>query len=181
MMPWEHLLVAAVPVVSYTLLRDGRVPGGAVVLAVVVGSQFPDLVDKPLAWQFGVLPNGRMFMHSLVVAAPFSLAVLALSWRLDRRRVGGAFVAGHLLHVPGDFYATLPGWPPPLPNNMLWPLVPPRDLTKPEFVGEYSLLSVSTSDILMIGAGAALFGYAVLAVTFPDHVARLLASVLPDR
>jgi len=49
MMPWGHLLVAALPVIAYTTIRHQRVPDGMVLFGVVLGSQFPDLIDKPLA------------------------------------------------------------------------------------------------------------------------------------
>jgi hypothetical protein len=48
--PHEHLLVALLPVVAYVGVRDRS------------RSQFPDLVDKPLAHQFCVLPSGRVFI-----------------------------------------------------------------------------------------------------------------------
>jgi len=177
MMPWEHLLVAAVPFVGYALVRERRLPDGATLLCLAVGSQFPDLVDKPLAWQFGLIPNGRLFMHSLVLAVPVSVLAVAVAHRAGRERLGWAFAVGHLLHLPGDFYSAVLGGSVYFPNNLFWPLVPPREVSKPEFVGDYELLTLSAPDFAMIGVGGVLFGYAVVAVALPAPVGRLRAYV----
>jgi len=102
MWPWGH---AAVGYLLYSLWcrrRDGRAPTAAAALSLAVGTQFPDLVDKPLGWTLGVLPSGRAGAHSLLVAAP----VLALLWwRLDGdlwRRARAGFALGYLTHLATD-------------------------------------------------------------------------------
>lgn len=57
MWPWGHV---GAGYLVYTLLRrhTGERPAGAAVLALAVGTQFPDLVDKPLGWTVGLLPGG---------------------------------------------------------------------------------------------------------------------------
>jgi len=92
-----------------------------VVFATVIGSQFPDLVDKPLAHQFSVLPSGRVFMHSLPFAIPVALGVLAYGWQTDRPRVAGAFVGAYGLHLLGDTYHTILNGQ--IPPDLLWPFV----------------------------------------------------------
>ena len=121
MFPHEHLLVALLPVVTYVAVRDRRLPTRGVVFATAVGSQFPDLVDKPLAHQFGVLPSGRVFMHSLPFALPIALGVLAYGWYTDRPRVAGAFVGAYLLHLVGDTYRSLLAGE--IPAELLWPFI----------------------------------------------------------
>jgi len=92
-----------------------------VAFATAVGSQFPDLVDKPLAHQFGVLPSGRVFMHSLPFALPIAAGVLAYGQYTERPRVAGAFVDAYLSHLVGDTYrSVLAGQVPP---DLLWPFV----------------------------------------------------------
>jgi hypothetical protein len=119
--PHEHLLVALLPAAAYVAVRDRRPPTRGVVFATAVGSQFPDLVDKPLAHQFGVLPSGRVFIHSLPFALPIAVAVLAYGRYTGRPRVAGAFVAAYLLHMIGDTYRSLlAGQVPP---DLLWPFV----------------------------------------------------------
>jgi membrane-bound metal-dependent hydrolase YbcI (DUF457 family) len=117
--PHEHLLVALLPVAVYVAVRDRRLPARAVVFATAVGSQFPDLVDKPLAHQFGVLPSGRVFVHSLPFAFPIASVVLAYGYRTERPRVAGAFAAAYLLHVIGDTYRRL--LTGEIPPDLLWP------------------------------------------------------------
>jgi hypothetical protein len=46
-------------------LREGRSPTGTEFRLVVFAAVLPDLIDKPLAWTFGVLPSRRSFAHSL--------------------------------------------------------------------------------------------------------------------
>ena len=119
--PHEHLLVALLPVAAYVAVRDRRPPTRGVAFAIAVGSQFPDLVDKPLAHQFGVLPSGRVFVHSLPFALPIAAAVLAYGYRTERPRVAGAFVVAYLSHVVADTYRSLlAGQVPP---DLLWPFV----------------------------------------------------------
>ncbi|TKX84627.1 metal-dependent hydrolase [Halorubrum sp. SS5] len=119
MFPHEHLLVALLPVAAYVGVRDRHLPTRAVTLATAVGSQFPDLVDKPLAHQFGVLPSGRVFIHSLPFALPIAAVVLAYGRYTDRPRVAGAFAAAYLLHVIGDTYRSLLAGR--IPADLLWP------------------------------------------------------------
>jgi membrane-bound metal-dependent hydrolase YbcI (DUF457 family) len=71
-------------------------------VALALGTQFPDLIDKPLAWNLGVLPNGRSLAHSLLTA---TLVVLVLQVLLRRRRRGAiatAFAVGYVSHLFGD-------------------------------------------------------------------------------
>jgi len=76
MWPWGH---AAVGYLAYSLgyrASDRRLTGAAVI-ALGVGTQFPDLIDKPLGWTFGVLPGGRTLAHSLLTVAVVAV-VLAI-------------------------------------------------------------------------------------------------------
>ena len=121
MFPHEHLLVALLPVLAYVGVRDRRLPSRGVAFATAVGSQFPDLVDKPLAHQFGVLPSGRVFAHSLPFALPIAVVVLAYGWDTERPRVAGAFAVAYLLHLAGDTYRSL--LTGRIPSDLLWPFV----------------------------------------------------------
>ncbi len=129
MWPWGHLGVAYLLYSFYTHRRFDRAPSALAAIALAIGSQFPDLIDKPLAWTFDVLPGGRTLGHSIFFAMLLIPAVYALALRFDRLEVGTAFVIGHVSHViadippsalRGDFSGT---------EFLLWPVVeqPPEE------------------------------------------------------
>ena len=123
MWPWEHLafgyLLLSVP--HRALTR--RPPGDRAVLALVVGTQFPDLVDKPLAWSLGVLPSGTSLAHSAFVAVPVVVLVLVVARRTGWADAGVGFAVGYLSHLVGDvLYPVMIGRAPGY-GAVLWPLV----------------------------------------------------------
>lgn len=101
MWPWGHL---AVGYLLYSLgrRRRGRVPTSPEVFLLAVGALFSDLVDKPLAWELGLLRSGRSLGHSLLVAV-IVVAILyaVLGPRIGRSRVT-AFAVGYLSHPFAD-------------------------------------------------------------------------------
>ena len=121
MWPWGHAAVGYLLCSLWLRSRDGHAPTAAVVLPLAVGTQFPDLIDKPLAWTFGVLPSGRTGAHSLLVAVPL---LTFLWWRLDDdtgRRAWAGFAVGYLAHLATDgVYALLDGEFVEL-SYLLWP------------------------------------------------------------
>lgn len=124
MWPWGHAAL------GYLLYRLGlaatdRRPTGPAVLALAVGTQFPDLVDKPLAWTLGVLPSGRSLAHSLFAVAVLAAAALYLARRFDRGREARAFVVGHLSHLLGDALVPLVELDATFLTFLVWPLYPP--------------------------------------------------------
>ncbi|ELZ39185.1 membrane-bound metal-dependent hydrolase [Halorubrum californiense DSM 19288] len=140
MFPIEHFIVAVVPVVAYVFVRDRHVPTGGLLAVVFVGSQLPDLIDKPLAHQFGLLPSGRVFVHSLPIAVPLCCLTGWYAWRTDRLRAGGAFAFAYGTHVITDNHQTLSPPNPTLSDDMLWPFRPaaPRP-DVPYWAGEASI------------------------------------------
>ncbi len=126
MLPHEHFLVAVIPVVGYVLIRDRALPSRQLLFVVFVGSQFPDMVDKPLAYQLGVIPTGRVFMHSLPFALPICLVVLTYSWATDRLQLGVVFAFAYLSHLFTDNYRALLGLGSDqhIPSDLLWPFLP---------------------------------------------------------
>lgn len=126
MWPWEHLAVGYLAYSLLTRLFWGRGPRSGAVVALAIGTQFPDLVDKPLAWTFGILPSGLSFAHSALVALPLASLAVLVAAAFRRRHVGIAFGFGYLSHLPGDaFYPLLVGGQPKF-GFLLWPLIPAR-------------------------------------------------------
>jgi membrane-bound metal-dependent hydrolase YbcI (DUF457 family) len=68
------------------------------VFAVVVGSQLPDLVDKPLAWTFEVLPSGRSLMHSLFAVVAVVTLTYWVSQRFQREEITAWLGLGMVSH-----------------------------------------------------------------------------------
>lgn len=103
MWPWGH---AAVGYLAYRawLARTGRPIDGLAVVALAVGTQAPDLVDKPLGWYTSVLPAGRSLAHSVLVATVVSAVAWSVVRRADRPVVGGAFALGYWAHLVADSY-----------------------------------------------------------------------------
>lgn len=123
MWPWEHVIVGylAYSLLTHLYARDS--PGGLETLFVALGSLLPDLIDKPLAWEFGVFESGYALGHSVLVALPVSLAAGLLASRVGRGRTGIAFAVGYLLHLPGDvLYGYLRGQGVVDVGILLWPL-----------------------------------------------------------
>ena len=102
MWPWGHLAVAYLLYTVVARRRFGRPPRAWPAVALAVGSQFPDLIDKPLAWNFGVLPGGRTLMHTLFTAAILVPVVLVAADRLEAPAVGLGFVVGYCSHLLAD-------------------------------------------------------------------------------
>ena len=59
MLPWGHLAVGYLAYSLAVRVRSGGPPAGLAVAALAVGTQFPDLIDKPLVSWVSVLPSGR--------------------------------------------------------------------------------------------------------------------------
>lgn len=132
MLPWTHA------VFGYLLLLVvagylGRGLSRAELAAVIVGTQLPDIIDKPLAWWFSLLPSGRSLAHSLLVAVPLVVVVLAYAWHRSHPEAGVAFGLGYASHLVGDAYVAVIYWRPEELTFLLWPLLPPYPYD--DFVG----------------------------------------------
>ncbi|QSW98216.1 metal-dependent hydrolase [Haloterrigena alkaliphila] len=125
MWPWGHLAVVYLCYSLHCRRRDWP-PRALSVIVLAIGSQFPDLVDKPLAWTFDVLPGGRTLAHSVFVAALLLPTVALAARRFDRRDLGTAFAVGHVSHLLADIppSAILTADASEL-TFLVWPLLPP--------------------------------------------------------
>jgi len=124
--PWEHVAFGYLCYAGVARVRRWRPPTDAAAVWLVVGTQFPDLVDKPLAWSLGVLPSGTTLAHSAFVALPMAAVAVLVGRRFDRPAAGAAFAVGYLSHLPADvLYPALLGRDLAV-GAVLWPLVGTR-------------------------------------------------------
>lgn len=84
MLPWGHAAVGYLLYTGWLRWRRGSLPTGPAVLALGLGTQTPDLIDKPLAWTFAVLPTGRSLGHSVLTLGVLALILVVLARRYDR-------------------------------------------------------------------------------------------------
>lgn len=128
MWPWGHLGVAYLLYAAIVRRRTAAAPAGAAALAVALGSQTPDLIDKPLAWTFGVLPGGRTLGHSALFAAVSLPALYALARRRGRGELAIAFGIGYLSHLLADVPPSALRGDLEEVTFLAWPLFPaPRE------------------------------------------------------
>ena len=122
MFPWEHAIVGyiAYSLVCHLVFRGS--PSARESFLVVFGSLLPDLVDKPLAWQFGVFEGGYAIGHSIFFAVPISILVGLLAHRYGAGRASLAFVLGYLLHLPGDLISPYVERGDLAVEKLLWPI-----------------------------------------------------------
>ncbi|MFP8891074.1 metal-dependent hydrolase [Natrialbaceae archaeon A-CW2] len=102
MMPWEHAIVGYIAYSLFTHIVYRSAPTGAETVVVLVASVLPDVIDKPLAWEFGIFSSGYAIGHSIFFAVPISTAIFLLTLIVGRPRFGWAFGIGYLLHLPAD-------------------------------------------------------------------------------
>ncbi len=122
MWPMGHVAIAYLLYTASTRVRFDSTPAHGPAIVLGFGGLFPDLVDKPLAWYFGVLPTGRTLAHSLVVLVPLVVVAYLLARRYDRAEYGVAFGIGAISHALVDAMPAL--WGGTDPGFLLWPLVP---------------------------------------------------------
>jgi hypothetical protein len=171
MWPWEHAIVGyvAYSVFAHVVYRDS--PSGLEAFAVVFASVLPDLIDKPLAWEYGIFESGYALGHSVFFAVPLSIIVGGLAHQVGRPRAGLAFGVGYLLHLPSDVLDAY------LRNGvvqyelMLWPVVTPRGSGHEHGFVEYfaqlfgnyqnELLAGDLSTYLWVQLGLGAFAFAL--------------------
>jgi hypothetical protein len=125
--PWEHLAFGYLVVALALRATRGRSLGDVEAVLVVLATQLPDLVDKPLAWRFEVLPAGLSLAHSLLFAGPLLVAVVALATWRDRPAAGWGVALAYGTHLVGDAVYPVVFGDPVRTDFLLWPVreVPP--------------------------------------------------------
>ncbi|RKD97409.1 metal-dependent hydrolase [Halopiger aswanensis] len=128
MWPWEHAIVGYLVYSLVSRLYYRESPDGPEALAAVIASVLPDVIDKPLAWEFEVFETGYALGHSIFFAVPLGVAAGLLARSVGRTRAGIAFAIGYLLHLPSDILDGYLRGGVVYPEIVLWPVatVPTR-------------------------------------------------------
>lgn len=136
MWPWAHAAVGYLFYTLYCRFRGGSPPGGPAVIALGFGTQFPDLIDETESWYLYILPAGRSFAHSLLVAVPLILLAGRYTHYRGTPELGIAFGIGYISHTLTDglYPFLLPEWH--YLSYLVWPL-----LASPEYDTDKSLLA----------------------------------------
>lgn len=112
MLPLGHAALGYLLYAGYVRLSDHRIPLRYTIVPLAIGTQFPDLVDKPLAY-LELLAYGRSLAHSLFTLVVASTLVWWVAKRTTARPLGGwkshvsfgapaAFTIGYVAHLIGD-------------------------------------------------------------------------------
>lgn len=124
MWPWGHAAVGYLLYTAYMRFRYDQPPNEVPTVVLLLGTQFPDLIDKPLAWTLALLPSGRSLGHSLLVLVPLSILVYALAAQYRRSEWGIAFAIGALSHAFIDILPSAIRGEYAYTTSLLWPLLP---------------------------------------------------------
>lgn len=132
-LPLGHLAFAYLLYVSAALANRHPRPTAWALLPLLIGSQLPDLIDKPLAY-YGVLTYGRSFAHSIFTTilvcgfVGWIAHTIGGNWPADelpdrlRRHTPVAFTIGYASHLVGDTWHALAAGRIYDARFVLWPL-----------------------------------------------------------
>jgi hypothetical protein len=123
MWPWTHAALGYLLYTGLTRVRSGTPPGDVATLWLLLGTQLPDLIDKPLAWTFDLVPSGRMLAHTLFVAVPACWLVHRYWRRRGNPEYGVAFGVGYLSHVLSDAIGSVLVGDYAYARFLVWPLL----------------------------------------------------------
>lgn len=136
MFPWGHLAFGYLLFSPLVRLWRRRGPEGLAVVALALGTQLPDLIDKPLSWVFHLTPSGYSVAHSVFVAVPVAGGVAVALTARGRSEAGVGFAVGYLSHLAGDVLLAVALRQPYTVERVLWPAVTlPGYASEPSAVG----------------------------------------------
>lgn len=155
MWPWEHAAVGYICVSLLWRWTARHPPGDAPVLALLFGTQFPDVVDKPLAWGVSILPSGQSLAHSLLFALPVVLMASVVAVAIGRRDLPVPFAVGYLTHLIGDILYPVAIGDPLALGFVFYPLTEPSPSPSGTFLARVTDLSTEFVSFLGTPAGTA--------------------------
>lgn len=125
MMPWGHVGAGYLLYTWYSVYKPNLDPHSGALATLLFGTQFPDLIDKPLGWTFDILPSGRSLAHSLITATIVIVLTLYIADRLGQWYLGTAFSIGYLSHLATDSLQPAIKGQEELLTNLGWPILSP--------------------------------------------------------
>jgi len=152
MWPWGHLASGYLAYSLIVRLSGGR-PRDYPTLALAFGTQFPDLVDKPLAWTFGLIPNGRSLTHSVFTAVVLILLARFVLRRYGHGRLSTAFGVGYLVHLLGDALGPLLAGEYYYLGFLGWPVLAAIDYGEKSFAAHLATLDLTAFSAVEVGLG----------------------------
>jgi hypothetical protein len=155
MWPWEHAAVGYICASLAWRWIARRPPGDAPVLVLLFGTQFPDIVDKPLAWGVVILPSGQSLAHSLLFALPTVLVAGVVGVASGRRNLPVSFAVGYLTHVAGDILYPVATGDPLALGFVFYPLTEPAPYPSGAFFGRVADLFTEFVSFLGTPTGTA--------------------------
>lgn len=169
MMPWGHLAVGYLFYSLGTRLWHQRAPESESIIVLVMATQVPDLIDKPLNWWFSIY-DGRAIGHSLLFVIFACGLVFYFTRDHNRDKLGIAFSIGMVTHLIGDSYQALLTMDLNKLSYLLWPFRSPPTYPSDSFLDhlqnwtlQLRLLShYSVTDLLTSSFGLQLILLALL-------------------
>jgi membrane-bound metal-dependent hydrolase YbcI (DUF457 family) len=163
MWPWGHLAAGYLIYSAYARLRTDSPPGNLPALVAAFATQFPDLVDKPLAWSLSILPSGRSLTHSLVTVGPALAVAWLLAARRDARPLGTALAIGVLSHLFTDALYPLVNLDFEFVTFLGWPLLelPPYEVDS-SFAAHFALIDLSPTfvfELVLVAVASVVWHY----------------------
>jgi hypothetical protein len=102
MLPHGHLALGYILYSVYSRIKYHETINSPTIIFIGVGTQLPDLIDKPLGL-LGVLPSGRALGHSLLFAIPLAVVVGSVLHRWSGEwKLGVAFGLSYVSALLGD-------------------------------------------------------------------------------
>ena len=133
MWPWGHLAVGYLLYSGTNHLLTGSRPSPRAVFWLAIATQLPDLIDKPLAYWWHFLPEGRTLAHSYVFLGPLCLGVVLATRYLSASDVGAAFSIGVLSHPLADGLGAIHTANWEMLTYLVWPILPAPDYEADSF------------------------------------------------
>lgn len=149
MWPWGHVAVGYLGYSALCRLRWRQAPAELAAIIAVFGTQFPDLVDKPLAWSFHVLPSGRSLAHSVFTTVFLCSVLYVVARHYHRSEYAVAFSLGYASHLVADSIYPILGGQYHTLDFLLWPALPTPYVDEQGFIAHFSSIDPASPTVVI--------------------------------